>query len=293
MLNQLSYYAQQCIINRLEGELMKQIIFKNVNFSYQVDEPVIKDLPFEIESGSYTTLIGHNGSGKSTVAKLMMGLLEADRGEILIKDLPMDEKNLSEIRKSVGMVFQNPDNQFIGATVEDDIAFGLENNQVAQTEMEAIIHKYASDVGMFEYLKREPEKLSGGQKQRVAIAGVLAMTPEIIIFDEATSMLDPRGKREIKEMIKHIHKHHHITVISITHDIEEVVDSDYVYVLNHGQVELHGKPEDVLLLEHELVALSLDVPFAKKIQSLLYDAGVELTPTIKIEGVIDQLCQLK
>ncbi len=280
-------------MNQLEGDLMKEIQFKNIEFSYHNDEKVINDLSFTIEKGSYTTLIGHNGSGKSTVAKLMIGLLEADSGEILVRDLKMNVENISKIRKSLGMVFQNPDNQFIGATVEDDIAFGLENMVVAQEKMRDIILKYANDVGMSEYLEREPEKLSGGQKQRVAIAGVLAMAPEIIIFDEATSMLDPKGKAEIKAMIKQIHKQYNITVISITHDIEEVVGSDYVYVLANGQIALEGIPADVLIMEEELIDLSLDVPFAIKINSLFKEQGINLEKTINFEGLVEQICQLK
>lgn len=272
---------------------MKQVEFKNVSFSYQEDDLVINDLSFVVEKGSYTTLIGHNGSGKSTVAKLMIGLLEANEGDIYIKDLKMNLENVRAIRKDVGMVFQNPDNQFIGATVEDDIAFGLENASVKQEEMAEIIYKYAEDVGMIDYLEREPEKLSGGQKQRVAIAGVLAMTPEIIIFDEATSMLDPKGKREIKDMIKYIHKHHNITVISITHDIEEVVDSDFVYVMNKGKIALSGKPETVLIQEKALIDLSLDVPFAKKIISLFNKEGIKLDDVITMEGLVEEICRLK
>ncbi len=272
---------------------MKQLEFKNVIFSYEEGNPVVNNLSFTVEKGTYTTLIGHNGSGKSTVAKLLIGLLEADSGEIYIDDLLMSEKNLKEIRKKIGMVFQNPDNQFIGSTVEDDIAFGLENAQVAQSKMEEIIKRYAENVGMIDYLDREPEKLSGGQKQRVAIAGVLAMSPDIIIFDEATSMLDPKGKREIKQLIKEIHEKNKVTVISITHDIEEVVGSDYVYVLNKGEIAMFGKPNDVLVESDKLVNLSLDVPFAIKIGQLFKEKGINVEDSIHMEGLVKQLCQLK
>lgn len=272
---------------------MKQVEFKNVEFSYDEGLPVINNLSFTVEKGTYTTLIGHNGSGKSTVAKLLIGLLEVNKGEIFIEDLLMSEENLKEIRSRVGMVFQNPDNQFIGSTVRDDIAFGLENARVAQEKMDEIINRFAENVGMIDYLEREPEKLSGGQKQRVAIAGVLAMTPDIIIFDEATSMLDPKGKREIKQLIKDIHEQNQITVISITHDIEEVVESDYVYVLNRGEIAMQGKPKDVLLNTDQLISLSLDVPFAIKMQQLFEEQGINLNKEIKMEGLVKEICQLK
>ncbi|HZJ86223.1 MAG TPA: energy-coupling factor transporter ATPase [Erysipelotrichaceae bacterium] len=272
---------------------MKHVEIKNLNFSYQENVPVVKDVSLYIEKGSYTTLVGHNGSGKSTIAKLIVGLLEKDSGEIYVDGLAMNEDNIRKIRKKIGTVFQNPDNQFIGSTVRDDIAFGLENAQVNQSEMDAIINRFAQDVGMMEYLDREPENLSGGQKQRVAIAGVLAMSPDIIVFDEATSMLDPRGKREIKQLIKDIHKVNQITVISITHDIEEVVASDYVYVLNDGKVAMAGKPEDVLVQKDKLINLSLDVPFAIKIQQLFKDVNINLKSEIKMEGLVSEICQLK
>ena len=159
--------------------------------------------------------------------------------------------------------------------------------------MDAIINRFAQDVGMVEYLEREPEKLSGGQKQRVAIAGVLAMSPDIIVFDEATSMLDPRGKREIKQLIKDIHRVNQITVISITHDIEEVVESDFVYVLNDGEIAMSGKPADVLIRKDELIMISLDVPFAIKIQQLFKDKNIDLKQEIKMEGLVKEICQLK
>lgn len=278
---------------RREGDEMKHVEINNLVFSYQEGMPVIKNVSLDIEKGSYTTLIGHNGSGKSTIAKLIVGLLEKDSGEILIDGLAMNEDNIRIIRKKVGTVFQNPDNQFIGSTVRDDIAFGLENAQVAQKKMDAIINRFAEDVGMMEYLEREPENLSGGQKQRVAIAGVLAMSPDIIVFDEATSMLDPRGKREIKQLIKDIHNVNEITVISITHDIEEVVESDFVYVLNEGQIAMSGKPKDVLLRKKQLIDLSLDVPFAIKIQQLFKEKNINIKEEIKMEGLVREICQLK
>ena len=219
------------------------IEIKNLSFSYQKnvnnqrDIDVLENLNISFPKGKYTCVLGHNGSGKSTLAKIIVGLLPSTRHEsIKILGMELNEENVYKIRENVGIVFQNPDNQFIGSTVEDDIAFGLENHCVHQSEMKAIIDEYAKLVGMDEYLEKEPSHLSGGQKQRVAIAGVLAMEPSILILDEATSMLDPKGKKEIKALIhkmKDIVKD--ITIISITHDVEEALNSDYVVVLNKGK----------------------------------------------------------
>ena len=215
---------------------MQAVEVKNLFFTYEEGTMTINDATFSVESGSYTTVIGHNGSGKSTIAKLLLGLLEKKSGTILIDGIEMSEENLKDIRKHIGIVFQNPDNQFIGSTVRDDIAFGLENQCVPQEEMDGIIEEYAERVGMTDFLEREPTQLSGGQKQRVAIASVLAMKHDILVFDEATSMLDPSGKRDINSLINDLHKDRNLTVISITHDIEEVAQSDNVIVIDHGKV---------------------------------------------------------
>ena len=252
---------------------MKQLEVKNLSFSYDESTHAVRHVSFAIEKGSYTTIIGHNGSGKSTIAKLLIGLLEKDEGEILIDDLPLNEENLMEIRSRVGIVFQNPDNQFIGSTVRDDIAFGLENHCVEQSKMDAIITEFAEKVNMSEYLESEPTRLSGGQKQRVAIAGVLAMAPEMIIFDESTSMLDPQGKDEI------------------THDIEEVAKSDHVLVMDQGEIKMEGTPDEILLRDKELIRLHLDIPFSIKLQQQLKKNGLTMKPEITIEGLVNQLCQ--
>lgn len=272
---------------------MEIIKLENLYFSYNQDTPVIKNISLSIEEGSYTTIIGHNGSGKSTIAKLMIGLLEAQSGNIVIDQLPLDEAHIYEIRNRIGIVFQNPDNQFIGATVADDIAFGLENHQVPSEQMQDIIETFAEKVSMSKFLNSEPTKLSGGQKQRVAIAGVLAMKPQIIIFDEATSMLDPQGKAEINALIQVIHRQENLTMISITHDIEEVAHSDHVIVLDQGQVVMEGKPEDVLLHDQKLIDLSLDIPNALKFQKALWKQGVKLRPCITMEKVVEEVCQLR
>ena len=184
---------------------MKKIEIEHLSFSYDEQIKALDDVSFSIEEGSYTVIVGHNGSGKSTIAKLMIGLMEAQSGIIRVDGTVLKEESVYDIRDKIGIVFQNPDNQFIGATVADEIAFGLENHQVPHYQMQAIIDEFAARVNMSKYLNSEPTKLSGGQKQRVAIAGVLAMRPQILIFDESTSMLDPQGKAEINALVKRIH----------------------------------------------------------------------------------------
>ena len=270
---------------------MKVIELKNVSFKYD-EEDVVKNVSLSIEKGSYTTIIGHNGSGKSTIAKLIMGLLEKNSGEIYVEGMELNLENLYAIREKLGIVFQNPDNQFIGSTVRDDIAFGLENHCIPHEQMDPLILKFAEKVGMINYLDSEPTKLSGGQKQRVAIAGVLAMAFDVIIFDEATSMLDPQGKKEINELIDEIHREKNITIVSITHDIEEAVKSDYIIVMDNGKVAMEGKPEEILLREKELIAMHLDIPFTLKLKNELKKQGVTVDTALKMEGMVENLCQL-
>ncbi|MGN1344726.1 MAG: energy-coupling factor transporter ATPase [Traorella sp.] len=272
---------------------MEKIEVKDCSFSYDQKTDAVKSISFSIKEGSYTTIIGHNGSGKSTIAKLLIGLLEKKSGQIYIDGLELNEQNLDDIRSKVGIVFQNPDNQFIGATVADDIAFGLENHLVESEKMDDIILEFSKRVKMDEYLNREPQNLSGGQKQRVAIAGVLAMNPEIIIFDEATSMLDPQGKVEINEVIHELNESNKMTIISITHDIEEVVHSDHVIVLDEGKVVMDGKPSEILLREKELIDLRLDIPFSCKVINELKKQGIQIKKSMTLEGLVDELCQLK
>lgn len=271
---------------------MSIINVQNLSFTYDDKNLALDDVSFQVEEGSYTTIIGHNGSGKSTLAKLLIGLLEAKSGTIEMAGMPLDEEHLYDIRKQVGVVFQNPDNQFIGSTVADDIAFGLENHQIEPAKMQEKIDMFAKKVGMQDFLASEPTKLSGGQKQRVAIAGVLAMDLHIIIFDEATSMLDPKGKKEINDLIEELHKKSNLTIISITHDMEEVTRSDKVIVLNDGKVSMEGKPEIILKKEKALVEANLDLPFAMKLQKALKKAKLDVKADITIEGVVEQICQL-
>ena len=270
---------------------MSLIEVKNLDFSYNENCKVINNISFSIEKGDYVTIIGHNGSGKSTLARLLIGLLEAKSGEIVIDGLKLNEENVYTIREKVGIVFQNPDNQFIGSTVRDDIAFGLENHLVPSSDMDDIINKYAKEVGLEDFLDKEPTALSGGQKQRVAIAGVLAMNPNIIIFDEATSMLDPKGKKDIKEIMYKLHKDGGFTIISITHDIEEVLQSSDCIVLNHGNIFMHDKPNEVFKHPKELRSINLDIPFNLKFKEALEKKHIKLKSS-EIEEMVDELWQL-
>lgn len=272
---------------------MKKIIdVQHLSFGYDEDTLTIDDISFSIEKGSYTTILGHNGSGKSTIAKLLMGLLEKKSGEIVIGGIPLTEETLNQVRSQIGIVFQNPDNQFIGATVRDDIAFGLENNCVDPALMDDIINEYAKKVNMYEFLDHEPTKLSGGQKQRVAIAGILAMSPSIIILDEATSMLDPKGRNEINALVHQLNKDKNMTIVSITHDIEEAALSDYVILLSDGHIVDEGRPEEVLMKKEEIESLALDIPFAYKISHGLQKMGISITEQIDREKLVNELCRL-
>lgn len=271
---------------------MKAVEVKNLTFSYDQKKNAVEDVSFSVEKGVYATIIGHNGSGKSTVAKLITGLLEKKSGTILIEGLELNDENLRELRNRIGIVFQNPDNQFIGSTVRDDIAFGLENHCVPQTDMDDIINEFAEKVRMTKYLDHEPTRLSGGQKQRVAIAGVLAMHPDVIVFDEATSMLDPQGKDEIKKLIRNLHKDKGLTILSITHDIEEVTASDYVIAMNRGKVALCGTPEEIFRDTDKLRSVNIALPFALQFEEELRRCGVKMNRTITMEGLVEELCRL-
>ena len=266
---------------------------KDLNFSYEEEGKTIDNVSFSVEEVSYTTIVGHNGSGKSTIAKLIMGLLESASGTITIDGIALNNENLAKIRSRIGIVFQNPDNQFIGATVRDDIAFGLENHCVEPSMMDEIIDTNAALVKMSDFMDQEPTHLSGGQKQRVAIAGVLAMKPKLLIFDEATSMLDPDGKDEIKKVIMKLHKESSLTILSITHDIDEVASSDYVVALDQGKVVLTGTPQEVFQQEKKLKEMKLDIPFSLKIADELKKRGVTVDRCITMEGMVNELCRLR
>lgn len=250
---------------------------KHVSYKYdQEDEHyTLNDVSFHVKQGEWLSIIGHNGSGKSTTVRLIDGLLEAESGEIIISDDVLTPANVWEKRHQIGMVFQNPDNQFVGATVEDDVAFGLENQGVPLEEMKQRVQEALELVGMTDFKKREPARLSGGQKQRVAIAGVVALRPNIIILDEATSMLDPEGRLDLIRIVKDIKEKHQITVISITHDLDEVALSDRVMVMKKGQIESISSPAD-LFMRGDLKDLGLDQPFTAALVQQLREKGLDL-----------------
>ena len=276
---------------------MKECVIelKNVSFAYDENKTILEDISLKIYKGEYVSLIGHNGSGKSTLAKIMAYLNEPTNGEVYINNTLINEKNCDSCREIIGIVLQNPDNQFIGSTVEEDIAFGLENRNVETKKMHEIVDKFASLVGMKEYLKKEPGELSGGQKQRVAIAGILALGLKVIILDEATSMLDPECVKEIKDLIfKMKENDKDLTIISITHDLEEAYLSDRVIVLNDKKIYKDDEPDKVFTSLKEMQSIGLDFPFILKIKSELKNNGIEIPANIKkIKDLGGYLCKLK
>lgn len=272
---------------------MENIIkVENLCFEYEPGLKTIHNISFQIKKGEYVAILGHNGSGKSTIAKLLIGLLEKKSGHIIIDHKELNLENIYKIREKIGIVFQNPDNQFIGATVRDDIAFGLENICIPREKMDELIERYAKRVRMDQFLDHEPTKLSGGQKQRVAIAGILAMSPSIIILDESTSMLDPRGRKEINELIRELKEDKEMTIISITHDIEEAKNADRILLLNKGEIVGDDQPETLLMNEKLLLDLHLDTPFALKVSRKLKAQGIQINETLNVEELEKQLCQL-
>ena len=240
---------------------MSYIEVKNLTFSYNDKTNVLEDVNLAIEKGEWIAVLGHNGSGKSTFAKTLVGLLEPKNGEIIIDSKTLNEDNAYEIRKKVGIVFQNPDNQFVGVTVRDDIAFGMENLCVPREEMLKKIDFYADKVNMLSFLDKEPANLSGGQKQRVAIAGILAMQSDIIIFDEATSMLDPFSREELIKYIKTLHKDG-LTIIMITHDINEALLADKILVMNQGKVYAFEETSEIMKKRNVFTESHLELPVA-------------------------------
>lgn len=249
----------------------------HIDFRYYGSEVnSLTDVSLEIKEGEWVAIIGPNGSGKSTLAKIMNGLLVPAAGQVTIKDLTIDEETVWEARRSVGMVFQNPDNQFVGSTVEDDVAFGLENNGVPRQEMITRIEEALAEVRMSEFKDKEPARLSGGQKQRVALASILALRPDIIILDEATSMLDPNGRQEVIAAIRKIKERFNLTVISITHDLDEASLADRILMMQGGRLVQDKKPEEIFLMGEQLVAQGLDVPFSQKLKDALAARGLDV-----------------
>ena len=250
---------------------MKQMIeLKNVSFRYDktVEEYQIDTVSFHVKQGEWLSIVGHNGSGKSTVVRLIDGLLEAESGEIYVDGKQLTRETIWEIRSKIGIVFQNPDNQFVGATVEDDVAFGLENQGIPREEMLQRVEKAIEQVGVLEFKDREPSRLSGGQKQRVAIAGIIALRPTIIILDEATSMLDPEGREDLMAVMKELQKKFQLTIISITHDLTEIALSDRTLVFQKGKLESSMTPRE-LFSRNDLNDIGLDKPFSKQVQESL------------------------
>ena len=274
---------------------MKSIIdVKNLSFRYKENQEYydVKDITFHVKRGEWLSIVGHNGSGKSTTVRLIDGLLEAESGEIVIDGQRLTEENVWNIRRQIGMVFQNPDNQFVGATVEDDVAFGLENQGLSRQEMKKRVEEALDLVGMLDFKKREPARLSGGQKQRVAIAGVVALRPAILILDEATSMLDPEGRRELIETVKGIRKDYDMTVISITHDLEEVSMSDRVLVMKKGEIESTSSSRE-LFSRNDLDQIGLDDPFSNQLKHSLNQHGYDLPENYLTESELeDKLWEL-
>ncbi|KAA0964628.1 energy-coupling factor transporter ATPase [Streptococcus cristatus] len=274
---------------------MENIIeVKNLSYRYdhKSEDYILKDVSFHVKQGEWLSIVGHNGSGKSTTVRLIDGLLEAESGDIIISGDKLTADNVWEKRRQIGMVFQNPDNQFVGATVEDDVAFGLENQGMDYPMMVKRVHEALELVGMQNFKEREPARLSGGQKQRVAIAGVVALQPDIIILDEATSMLDPEGRLELIRTVKEIKDKNHLTVISITHDLDEISLSDRVLVMKNGQVESTATPRE-LFSRPDLEDLGLDQPFVNQVKAAMIQTGLTLPETYLTEKELqEQLWEL-
>ena len=271
---------------------MEALKITNLCFSYNKDKPILKDVSLSIEQGSYVALLGHNGSGKSTLAKLLVGLLPFDQGEITISGVKLDKDTLNELRKKISIVFQNPDNQFIGVTVEDDIAFSLENRNIPREEMLKLVPEYAKKVGMECFLDKEPSRLSGGQKQRVAIADALVTNPEILILDEATSMLDPKGKSDVINLINEMKKENpSLTIITITHDVEEAYLADKVILLEQGLVIASDTPKKIFTDKKLSKEHHLDIPFEIELREKLIEAGYKIEKNASIKEMEEILCR--
>lgn len=272
---------------------MQKPLIQLQNISYQYDGQTalaLEDVSFDVYDSEWLAIVGHNGSGKSTLAKLLNGLQFPQKGMIEVCGIQLSEDTVWDVRKQVGMVFQNPDNQFVGATVQDDVAFALENNGIPRDDMVERVTGALEKVQMDSFLNQEPHNLSGGQKQRVAIAGVIALRPLVIILDEATSMLDPRGREEVLNTVRELKADHHMTVISITHDLEEAAKADRMIVMNKGKLYREGTPEQIFQMDEELIALGLDMPFPVKMSKLLKEKGIRIDkPYLTEEELVAEL----
>ncbi|HDF2383057.1 TPA: energy-coupling factor transporter ATPase [Clostridioides difficile] len=269
----------------------------NISFEYITDEAKLKaidNLSLDVKKGEFVAIIGHNGSGKSTLSKNLNAILMPTEGNILIDDMDTkEEERLWDIRQTAGMVFQNPDNQIVATIVEEDVAFGPENLGIEPKEIRRIVEESLKSVGMYDLRDRQPHLLSGGQKQRVAIAGIIAMRPKCIIFDEATAMLDPSGRKEVMKTIKRLNKEENITVIHITHFMEEAVEADRVVVMEKGKKILEGTPREVFSKTKMLKEIGLDVPCMTELSSLLIEEGINISSDIlTVDEMVMELCQL-
>ena len=275
---------------------MEEIVqLNNISFSYSEEDlrPALNNVSLSINRGEWIAVIGPNGSGKSTLAKTINGLIEADAGEVIIGGTKLTEESVWDVRRKVGMVFQNPDNQFVGSTVQDDVAFGLENIGVPREEMLERVAKAVKVVNMADFMDKEPARLSGGQKQRVAIAGIIALAPDIIILDEATTMLDPKGRREVIETIQQLKKEQNLTVISITHDIDEAAKANRIFVMQAGELKRIGTPEEIFAVGADIIDMGLDIPFPEKLKYQLARQGLAVpAESLTEERMVDWLWTL-
>ena len=274
---------------------MSLINLENVSFSYDKRINAVSNVSLSVEQGQYVAIIGHNGSGKSTLAKLFNGLVLPDSGALFVDGLDVfNKKHLLEIRKRVGVVFQNPDNQLIASIVEDDVAFGPENLGIERKEIGERIDFALSSVGMQNFRHSSPTRLSGGQKQRIAIAGVLALKPKILVLDESTAMLDPQGRKDVLDVALKLNKEQNVTVINITHYMDEVVSADKVIVMNKGKIAMSGTPSEIFREKQKIEEYKLELPLPALIADKLIEQGVNIKDGVLTElELAEELCKLK
>ncbi|MCM6795827.1 energy-coupling factor ABC transporter ATP-binding protein [Levilactobacillus brevis] len=270
---------------------MTENIISVDHLTYQYDEnqaPALTDVSFTVHAGEWLAIVGHNGSGKSTLAKSLDGLLPFTQGSVTVGGITLTPETVWQVREQIGMIFQNPDNQFVGATVEDDVAFGLENRQISRDEMVPRVQAALAQVGMTSFAQREPSSLSGGQKQRVALAGIVAIAPKILILDEATSMLDPQGRIETLAIVRQLRQQQNLTVISITHDIDEAASADRVLVIDDGRLVDEAVPSQIFERGTQLVEMGLDLPFTEKLKAALRQRGITPPTTYQTAAEMEE-----
>lgn len=270
---------------------MTENIISVDHLTYQYDEnqaPALTDVSFTVHAGEWLAIVGHNGSGKSTLAKSLDGSLPFTQGSVTVGGITLTPETVWQVREQIGMIFQNPDNQFVGATVEDDVAFGLENRQISRDEMVPRVQAALAQVGMTSFAQREPSSLSGGQKQRVALAGIVAIAPKILILDEATSMLDPQGRIEMLAIVRQLRQQQNLTVISITHDIDEAASADRVLVIDDGRLVDEAVPSQIFERGTQLVEMGLDLPFTEKLKAALRQRGITPPTTYQTAAEMEE-----